>query len=154
MTTVEGPLRLAASLCLVVLAVGCGLLDAVPGPQLDLAGTTWQVVELDGEPLDRILNPLIHFPSGPTREDVVVDTGCREVAVGYALDTDGSALGFAAPSSTAPPCPPHLQGRDEAIFAALRDTESWAVVSNDVIEFRGRHVLRLERVATDYAPTQ
>jgi hypothetical protein len=128
-------------------ASACSLFDPVPGRQLDLQGTSWTIVDIDGMSVDSNARPVISFPSGAVQERVAVDTGCRVTTVEFALDTDGSALGFGPPTESPPPCEPTRQDQDTKVIEALRGIESWVVLSNDEIEFAGSHGIRLRRTS-------
>jgi hypothetical protein len=103
------------------------------------------MIEIDGTPVNANARPLIGFPSGAVQERVTVDTGCRVIALEFALDTDGSALGFGPPTESPPPCGSGLQDQDTKVIDALRGIESWVVLSTDEIEFVGLHRIRLHR---------
>jgi heat shock protein HslJ len=79
------------------------------------------------------------------QERVTVNTGCRVTTVEFALDTDGSALGFGPPTESPPPCEPSLQDQDTKVIEALRGIESWVILSNDEIKFTGSHGILLHR---------
>ena len=135
----------SAVLASFVLLSACSLFDPVPARQLDLTGTTWSVVAIDDRPVPQEPATTIGFPDG-NPDLVMVTTSCRAVALEYALDTDGAALGFAAPSTSPEGCSRVEARLDSDLIFALAGVESWKVNTDDQIEMLGLHRIELKRL--------
>jgi heat shock protein HslJ len=100
------------------------------------------VIRIDDDPLeDPHEDASLSFPN---LDDAVLTTMCGESTAGLALDTDGSAIGFAPFASH--DCPPEVEEFESRIIDALSGLEQWRVDSESEIRFLGRHVVFLERI--------
>jgi heat shock protein HslJ len=118
--------------------------------QLDLSGTAWTVIEIDGRPVTG--NPSVTFLSDGVTASI--ETACRSVRTEYAWDTDGSALSFGDVPPTPDGCGDEASGQDRQVTEALRAVEKWRVLDSDHIELAGVLGLRLERAASSASPPE
>ncbi|HEX5578145.1 MAG TPA: META domain-containing protein [Candidatus Limnocylindria bacterium] len=129
---------------LIPILVSCAYFEPAAAHQLDLTGTSWKAVSIDGEPLDPEV--LVAFPD---LSSVIVGEGCLQYRADLALDTDGSAIGFGEFEPVAPnPCPssPAITAAGDLI-GALAGAEEWRV-DGDRVDITGAHDVVLARRRT------
>ena len=113
---------------------------------LDLQGTSWAGLELDGSPIT-VAPPSIEF-DGPSFNQATVWTGCRVIIVEFVMDTDGAAMGFSGLIVPQPGCEAVPPERERAVLDAFSETEYWSVQSRTQITLHGGHDLVLVRPDT------
>jgi heat shock protein HslJ len=117
----------------------------VPGRAMSLEGTSWRVVEIDGQPPATESSPAIRFDEDGL--SATVWTGCRDGTIAnYWLDTDDSGLNF-APVEMSPgaACPERSRAGESAFLDALLDVEEWSIENSNRIHFGWAHEIVLER---------
>ena len=127
---------------LALTASGCSVLN-VPAYELRLPGSAWVVQEIDGQPLSP--ESTLVFEDDPNR-GVLVRTPCREISLGYAMDSDGSWLQFEVPPGSPDDCTGESRRDHDRVIRALEGTTEWDVLDDEHIEFRGADRVRLMRV--------
>ena len=146
-------LRHAFALSFIALLTACSHPEHEAEPStaaaadLELTGTSWQLVIIDGGEVVQESSATMLFPE---QDKVVGNSGCNRY-FGSVL-VDGSAISFGDAGATMMACPEPLMQQEQAFFAALSsivrgeiDAESHLVLFDDVGEPRIR--------ATEYAPT-
>ena len=159
-----------SSLAVLFLAVA---IVAVVGPMLllfaearlretdDLAGSSWAVVAIDGDPVPA--EEMYLFLDGETASlvtHIVVRGGglaprCRDSVSVFDMDTDRHALHFTGfedvplNARTRASCDESLSELHDRASAALDGTESWAQ-SEDRVDLTGTNRVVLEKVGRDY----
>lgn len=116
-----------------VLLSACSLLEPVP---------------IDGRPVAG--EATVTFSDGLT---AVIDTACRTTDVGYALDTDGAALGFGDMGPTPHGCTGEASEQDRAVKNALLAVQEWRVLDSDHIRFIGGPPVTLARAQPPQTPS-
>jgi hypothetical protein len=138
---------LLASLAATVIALGgCSRL---PNQEVNLAGTSWLVVSIDGHPLDSRSTLVVTFLD---LDHATVSSECNAVTTELIVDTDGSGLGFVDPVWRAKPCTDVDEGEDRSQVNAVLDTDAWSVVDQGTIELSGAHRLRMVRATVTNPP--
>ena len=143
----DGWLRLVAALAAALLGSACDdlqlgdLLQPAPAHVLELAGTSWTVIEVSGVRTREHDRPTITF-AGP--QTMRLSTRCGTVNGTYALDTDGSALSITL-QGPPDPCPEDAAREINAVVSAVQRVSSWSVKSERIIELHGAEDLVLER---------
>lgn len=138
------PRRRAFVLVVLFAAGGC---SNVPAQQLQLYGTSWEVISIGDTPLRPQMSISLHvgsttdFDGTPIR----IRTGCRTLTLGAVWDSSGAAISFELSPALEAPCAPDLAQTDRAFFAALAAVESWSVESDQEITLHGSQDLRLRR---------
>lgn len=128
----------------VAIFAACSVFQTPPGRAIDLQGTEWAVVSLNGESIATAERPTIEFRK-PTLDKVTVTTECRSVSLSFALDTDGDAISFGQAESGDLTCAANPARRDELLHELLAGTQIWAVHDENHIELRGAGRISLER---------
>jgi copper homeostasis protein (lipoprotein) len=129
-------------LALAALACGCGggvAQSGIPaspsspsGPVL--TGTTWNAIEIDGQPVPTStsqLRPSILLSTDGNR--VTGSTGCNRISGTFTQD--GNALHFGPLVSTRMACVPDRSATENAFTAAMEATASH-VIANQTLELR------------------
>jgi hypothetical protein len=140
-------------LVVTLLLAACALLDPPAARRLDLTGTSWSVIEINGQPLVNQAEAALTFPD---LNRVMLSTDCGDLTADLYVDTDGSGLGTTSEflgSST--PCSADAEQKRDQILQAIRDVGFWRVISDQEIEFfhgddktpDGPSALRLMRIA-------
>jgi heat shock protein HslJ len=99
---------------------------------VDLPGTTWTFVEIDGRPVTG--NASLTFPDGLS---AVVETACRTTDTEYALETDSAGIAFGNIEPTPVTCNGEASKQDQDVADALVRSVEWRVVDSDHIELIG-----------------
>jgi heat shock protein HslJ len=108
---------------------------------MDLSGTEWTVVAIDGSPITGKAD-VAFSDDGLTAS---IQTACRTATTEYAWDTDGAALGI-GPISLAPDtCTGEEARQDGQITKVLQTVESWRVIDQHHIDLLGAHQITLAR---------
>lgn len=103
-------------------------IDMRPANRVHLAGSSWTIVELNGEPMEAGMLSL-RFASNKSAG--AISSGCFEVAFWYDLDSDDIGLEFYDLAVRGSDC-----GRTpEAVRTALGQVEGWIAPADNRIEF-------------------
>jgi hypothetical protein len=134
-----------SAVLIVLCALGvssCALLEPEAAHQLNLSGTEWQVVALDGDSLAGEAAMRVEFPDLDT---VIVRGPCGESSALLAIDTDGSAIGFGDFTHARSECTADEATMTQRVLEAVGDVDSWRVIDQQTIELEGTTTVRLER---------
>jgi hypothetical protein len=107
--------------------------------QLDLPGTSWEIVSVADESLD-LPRP---FAFSEDLDSARLTLDCGDVDLLWVWDSDGSAIGFGVEDRD-PACA-DASASDAEVLDALTGAEEWSVQSDREITIRGEQVLRLTR---------
>ena len=129
----------ALGLALVVLALGACLPARAQGGSMPLAGTSWRLVELNGERVVPGGDPLtLHFAADEPR--VSGYGGCNQFSGPYAQN--GASLRFGPLASTRRACvDPALNTRETAYFQALESTTRYSIEGRQLLLHSGNQVV-------------
>lgn len=119
------------------LATGC---EQEAAHQLDLPGTTWEIVSVADKGLAGPL-PTIAFSEDGNSASLTL--ACGEMELGWAWDSDGSAISFGV-KGRAPDCA-NLWGDDGEVLDAVLAAEEWSVQDDRHITIGGEDGVRLKR---------
>ena len=122
---------------------GCVYFEPVPARQMELSGTEWIVVAIDGNPISGKAQ-LAFSDDGLTAS---IQTSCRNATSEYAWDTDGAALDIGPVALAPDTCTGEAARQDVEITKALQAVESWRVVDERHIDLLGAHEITLARPA-------
>ena len=140
-------------LVVTLVLTGCALLDPPAARRLDLTGTSWSVVEIDGQPPANQEDAALTFPD---LSRVVLSTDCGDLTADLYVDTDGSGLSTTSEFlGSMQPCSAEAEQKRDLILQAIGDVGFWRVISDQEIEFYhgddktpdGPSALRLMRIA-------
>lgn len=120
----------------------CVYLEPLPASQIELAGTSWKPVAIDGDPLPEPGSYEVHFVN---LDNAVIQTPCRKIEAGLLVDSDGSGLGFVDPRASPLLCEPELEQAEGAVVDALLATQSWEVRDSNTIVLVGERRLEMQR---------
>jgi hypothetical protein len=138
---------LAIALVVAIVVLGSAYVSSLfdeSAYQMDLTGTTWRVVAIDGSPVPASVAPVLTF----TANDITVETPCGRATSSYASDTDGSAISFETQPQADPSCEPEARRWHDALGPALGTTDEWDVTSQRAIRLIGSQTVELERVSS------
>lgn len=126
-------------LALVAVALGAALPLQAQGGNAPLAGTSWQLVELNGQPLVPGGEPLtLMFAADEAR--VSGYGGCNQFSGPYTQN--GASLRFGPLLSTRRAClEPALNTQETAYFQALESTTRYSIENGQLVLYRGNQVL-------------
>jgi heat shock protein HslJ len=126
-------------LALLVAALGVSLPAQAQGGSAPLAGTSWQLVELNGQPLVPGGEPLtLQFSA--TEERVGGYGGCNQFSGPYTQN--GASLRLGPLASTQRAClEPALNTQETAYFQALDSTTRYSIENGLLVLYRGNQVL-------------
>ena len=126
-------------LALVVGALGVGVPAQAQGAGTPLAGTSWQLVELNGQPLVPGGEPLtLVFAADEPR--VSGYGGCNQFSGEYAQN--GASLRIGPLLSTRRAClEPALNTQETAYFQALESTTRYSIEGGQLVPYRGSQVV-------------
>ena len=126
-------------LALVVFALGAAVPAHAQGGSTPLAGTSWLLVELNGQPLAPGGDPLtLQFAVDEQR--VSGYGGCNEFSGPYTQN--GASLRFGPLLSTRRACAdPALNAQETAYFEALESTTRHSVEGGQLVLYRGNQVV-------------
>jgi heat shock protein HslJ len=105
-------------LVVTLLLAACALLDPPAARRLDLTGTSWSVVEIDGQPPVNQEEAALAFPD---LNRVMLSTDCGDLTADLYVDIDGSGLIISSEflGSTNPCSADAEQKRDQILQAVL-----------------------------------
>ena len=121
----------------------------VPWRQIDLLGSSWQVVSVDGSPTASEGRSTLDFETG--RSYATLDSPCFTISMEYGGDTDGTDIEFTERAIVDHQCSATAAERDAVVRAAFAGVIEWRVNSQTSIELLfgdDRPPLRLARVGT------
>ena len=126
-------------LALVAFALGAAVPAQAQGGSTPLAGTSWVLVELNGQPLAPGGEPLtLHFAAD--EQSVSGYGGCNQFSGPYAQS--GASLRFGPLASTRRACAdPALSNQETAYFQALESTTRYAVEGGRLVLYSGNQVV-------------
>ncbi len=108
--------------------------------QLELPGTTWEIVSVADNGLDAPLPTLAYLEDGNSAH---LTLACGGVDLVWAWDSDGSAIGFDVEDRD-PDCA-NVSGDDADVLNAAMAAEEWSVKDDRHITIGGEQGLRLTR---------
>jgi hypothetical protein len=106
------------------------LFETPPRPE-NVVGSTWLVVELDGQ------TDLPRVTLSFAEEELTVWTGCRSVTEQWGFDTDGFLIGIGPIIASDPPCSGDAAELDSHILESLINVEGWHRTSTDALRLVG-----------------
>jgi heat shock protein HslJ len=128
-----------------LLVGGCASSSAPkPASALPLAGTSWRLVELEGQPVpatEGLRTPTLQLDSASRR--AAGTSGINRYTAGY--EVSGSAMKFATGASTRMAGPAAAMAVEDAYLKALASVSSWSVTGNQLeLKSADRTVLRFQ----------
>jgi hypothetical protein len=131
---------LAAAAAFAIWYIGSSrILETAPKPE-DIVGTSWLVVWLEGD--TDLPTMTISF----AEDEIRIWTGCRHVAEGWGVDSDGLLLDVGPVLTSDPPCSGQAADNDGRLLDALVRVEGWSLTSSNAIELRSQDpIIRLQR---------
>ena len=140
--------RLFAAVFIVLLAAGCDGMggDSSPPP---LAGTLWQVEDIDGGGIIDRSNITLEFPGNT---EIAGSTGCNRYFGSLAVGGDRFAV--SGTGSTRRACVPAIMEQEQRFLAALQDAATYAVEDDtwlDLFDAAGDRRVRAIRVEEEPA---
>ena len=137
--------RVLAGLTILVVA-GCDATGATDGttPEptstIDLAGTSWTLVSVAGNPPVEGADAWLAFGANG---EITGSTGCNTLIGSYAVD--GTALSFSTMGTTRKACPgDDLMAQDASVPEALTNVTGWAVDGEGRLHLTGATELVFE----------
>jgi heat shock protein HslJ len=129
----------ALGLALVVLALGAAMPAQAQGGSVPLAGTSWRLVELNGERVVPGGNPLtLQFAADEPR--VSGHGGCNQFSGPYTQN--GASLHIGPLAFTRTACAdPALNARETAYFQALESTTRYSIEGRQLVLYSGDQVV-------------
>ncbi|HEX5871158.1 MAG TPA: META domain-containing protein [Longimicrobium sp.] len=126
-------------LALVMVALGASVPAQAQGGNAPLAGTSWTLVELNGQPVLPAGEPLtLNFAADEQR--VSGNGGCNQFSGPYTQN--GASLRFGPLISTRRACVEEpLNAQETAYFQALESTTRYSVEGGQLILYRGNQVV-------------
>lgn len=121
------------TLVVILALVGC-----MPLRQIELAGTLWDVISIDGDAVEVAAS--IQFVD---RYDVILIDPCGSLTGTYGIDTDGDYIELFFVESQPVACRGGAEAQHGVLVDALRSVQSWAIISEEEIELRGTSAIRL-----------
>ncbi|MGE3245885.1 MAG: META domain-containing protein [Beijerinckiaceae bacterium] len=110
-----------------LLAVFSGLHATPPALGQTLAGTHWQIAEIDGQRLEGAERRKTSLRLDDTASRFAASAGCNRIMGGYKLD--GGQIRFGAAAMTRMACPGLAGEREKAFVAALAKVRAVEVTS-------------------------
>jgi heat shock protein HslJ len=148
MPTINATIRVLAGLTILVVAAcdstGSGT-NTTPEPTAaaDLAGTSWTLVSVGGNPVVEVSGAGLTFDEGG---NVSGSTGCNQVNGAYAVD--GAALTFGPLATTRMACEDNLMAQETAVLEALAGVSGWEIDGEGRLHLTGGTELVLESTAS------
>lgn len=132
--------------------MGCG---DMPIRGMDLRGTDWHVVTVDGVSLSIDLDADLRFAREDAayrdRSTVVLSSPCGILTAPYHVDTDSDQLEFGTFEGEQLACTEGQELAHGLVIEALSGIRSWRITGDHSIELEGQHRMQLDR--TDVAST-
>jgi heat shock protein HslJ len=137
MPTVTAGIRVLAGLTLLVVAAcdstGSGTNDTPePTAAADLAGTSWTLVSIGGNPVVEDSGPHVTFDAAGNASG---STGCNSFNGSYTVD--GAALTFGPLATTRMACEANLMAQEAAVLEALVGVSGWEVDADGRLHLTG-----------------
>jgi heat shock protein HslJ len=149
MPTIPASVRVLAGLTILVLAA-CDSTGSTGGntPEpasaaAELAGTSWTIVSVAGNPVVDGSGAGLTFDAGG---NVSGSTGCNNVSGSFAVD--GAALTFGPLATTRMACEENLMAQETAVLQALAGVSGWEIDSEGRLHLTGGTELVLEPTAS------
>jgi heat shock protein HslJ len=125
-------------LALLLAALGAALPAQAQGGSAPLAGTSWRLVELNGQPVIGEVPLTLQFAADGQR--VSGNGGCNQFSGPYAQN--GASLRFGPLISTRRAClDPALNTQETAYFQALESTTRYSIEGGQLLLYRGNQVV-------------
>jgi heat shock protein HslJ len=125
-------------LALLLAAIGAALPAQAQGGSDPLAGTSWRLVELNGQPVIGEVPLTLQFAADGQR--VSGNGGCNQFSGPYAQN--GASLRFGPLISTRRAClDPALNTQETAYFQALESTTRYSIEGGQLLLYRGNQVV-------------
>ena len=144
---------LAGGALLVVMAGSWALsnyYDDLPWYRLRPYWTSWEVVSIDGEPVEAGPPPTVTFgdatESPKVFDRIVVWTACGQVRLATRTDSDSDWIEFHDLGDPRSVCPASTAADHERLIAALLAVDGWSLQSDNEVTMHGGHEIRLRRV--------
>lgn len=102
------------------------IFDEAPDPST-IAGSTWDVIEVNDEPSPPEMS--LSFDEST----VTIRTVCRDVTGRWDYDSDGLAMSLGSFDSSNPPCTGAAATEESTLLDALLRVDSWSVANGQIL---------------------